>query len=482
MKLAGIIAEYNPFHNGHAYHIAETRRLTGCDYVVVVMSGNFTERGLPAVIDRHTRAEYACLGGADLVIELPLSYAVSSAETFAAGGVRVLTEIGAEWISFGAENPFAAENTFFPADLASPNRPEASRNAGRNIHNSTHVESAFCEDTAVPMEPMNRLADLLTAEPAEYRRELKTALANGLSYPVARRRAVSEIDPSLAPLLDTPNNILAIEYLKAIRKQQSPLRPVGILRNGAGYHDTELSGFASASGIRKAFSEYVNYAVSDAEYDNIVFHAPSSRTEGMNPAFSENAVSELTGALPPNLRENYLGFLSAIQNHRGHLPSADDYSDFLYLRLKELQENNYSDLSDELFNRIRKLSAGCETFSEIAAAVKNKSVTRSHIDRALLAITLGLTKDYTDAWENALPYLTVLSCRNDAKTLLGEICRNSQVPFLVRTAKDSASLPESAKRLYAAETAANELYRRAYKKATGIALACDSGRKFTTVS
>ena len=136
MKIAGIIAEYNPFHKGHEYHIAETRRLTGCDFVVVVMSGNYVQRGVPAILDRHTRAELACRMGADLVIELPMRDAISSAEQFAMGGVTALSAIGAEVISFGVEAVSADE------------------------HFTEQVET---------------LATLLVSEPEEYRSALREA-------------------------------------------------------------------------------------------------------------------------------------------------------------------------------------------------------------------------------------------------------------------------------------------------------------------
>lgn len=219
MKVNGIVAEYNPFHNGHAYQLEESRRLTGADYTVVVMSGNFVQRGAPAMAEKRTRAEIALRCGADLALELPILYAASSSEYFAAGAVALLDRLGVvTHLCFGSE----------------------------------------CGDIG----QLRQVAALLAKEPEEYRLALRDFLKKGLSYPDARAKALSGQAPFFAgcgELLAAPNNILGIDYLKTLFRRKSPILPVTVKRMGAGYHET-LSQAAdihmlSASAIRQALLE-----------------------------------------------------------------------------------------------------------------------------------------------------------------------------------------------------------------------------------
>ena len=207
MKTAGIIAEYNPFHNGHYYHIEETRRLTGADHVVVVMSGSFTQRGTPALIDKYTRTRMALLGGADLVLELPVLFSAGSAGDFAFGAVSLLDKLGAiDLISFGSE-------------------------AGSH-------------------DVLLEAAAILSREPALFQDTLRTELQNGSSYAKARFAALNAVLPT--PLPSGPNNLLGLEYCHALIKRNSRILPFTITRQGAGYHDPAITGtMPSALSIRK---------------------------------------------------------------------------------------------------------------------------------------------------------------------------------------------------------------------------------------
>lgn len=219
MKIAGIIAEYNPFHRGHAYLMEETRKQTGADILVAVISGSFVQRGAPALFDAHLRARLALLGGADLVFSLPSANACQSAEFFAASGVRLLDGLGCvDILSFGSE----------------------------------------CGDVLA----MKRLARILLEEPAPYRNLLKEELRKGSSFPAARHKALAAYlaregsHPEDAALLLSPNNILGIEYLKELQRLHSSMIPFSIARKGNGYHDTGLDGiYPSASGIRAGLRE-----------------------------------------------------------------------------------------------------------------------------------------------------------------------------------------------------------------------------------
>ena len=217
MKTIGIIAEYNPFHNGHAYQIAELKRKTNADFVVIAMSGDFVQRGAPAIIDKYCRAEMALLCGADLVIELPAVWAVSSAEDFAMAGVTLFDKMGCiDGICFGAESD--------------------------------------------QLPQLKSIAGVLAEEPDIYRSALSSYLKKGLAFPAARAAALSDYFKStgmnfLISILDTPNNILAVEYLKALKRRNSAMTPILIPRAGSGYHDTTINTpTASASAIRAAVS------------------------------------------------------------------------------------------------------------------------------------------------------------------------------------------------------------------------------------
>ncbi|MBR4016039.1 MAG: nucleotidyltransferase [Anaerotignum sp.] len=212
MKTIGIITEYNPFHKGHAYMIAQAKRKSGANRVIVVMSGSFVQRGEPAIFDKWTRTEAALLNGADLVLELPVLFATANAETFARGAVRTLEEAGiVDILCFGSES----------GDLAT----------------------------------MQEAAKLMTNETEEFQRLLRTHLDKGLSYPAARAKALETVSHISSEILSEPNHILGLEYLKALEKYHSAMEPMTIKREGA-YHSPSLTdGFASAAAIRKALAE-----------------------------------------------------------------------------------------------------------------------------------------------------------------------------------------------------------------------------------
>ena len=223
MKTAGIIAEYNPFHKGHEYQIRYTKEKLKADYVIVAMSGDYVQRGTPALISKHTRAEMALRCGADLVLEMPVSISTASAEAFAMGGVSLLDGLGVvDMLCFGSESG--------------------------------------------EISALKELAEILVEEPEEYKKLLKSFLSEGLTFPAARSQALTEyfknprnfsgddFDGVLTPLLNevtqilnTPNNILGIEYCKALLRLNSRICPVTIRREGMGYHETTVPEGDSAS-------------------------------------------------------------------------------------------------------------------------------------------------------------------------------------------------------------------------------------------
>lgn len=215
MKVAGVITEYNPFHNGHKFQLDRIREITKADYIVVAMSGNFVQRGLPAICNKYCRANMALTNGADLVLEIPVVWATASAEYFANAGVRLLNSTGClDYLCFGAENDILSD--------------------------------------------FIKYADLLNNEDESIRKKILNFHKKGLTYPAARKKAYEEANclnfsEEFWQSVSMPNNTLAIEYLRALNNINSNARPILIQRAGAGYHDTSIdSPLASATAIRQS--------------------------------------------------------------------------------------------------------------------------------------------------------------------------------------------------------------------------------------
>ena len=211
MSNIAIIAEYNPFHNGHQYLVDYASAVLGADSVIALMSGNFVQRGVPAMADKYTRAEAALSGGISMVFELPVIYATGSARDFAVGAVNILEKLGSiDGLLFGAEDD--------------------------------------------RMDIFDKVSDILAFEPSEYTILLNNYLTKGLSYPVASEKAIAKILGSgVEPIIAKPNNILAISYITALKKYNSDIKPVIVKRTDEGYANSSLSGYySSATAIRKA--------------------------------------------------------------------------------------------------------------------------------------------------------------------------------------------------------------------------------------
>ena len=240
MKIAGVITEYNPFHNGHAHHLKETRRRGNCDYVVVCMDGSFTQRGEPACMDKWARARLALKCGADAVFELPALWALQPADGFARGGVAVLGGLGCDLLSFGSE------------------------------------------ETDINL--LKTLADMGENEPPELRAALREGLAAGKSHARARGEAIAELLGVDAALLNSPNLILGTQYLREIRAQNMKMEPLPIKRIG-NYHDAALGDFASATAIRAA--------IHDGKMEEARFCVPEPAREELRRAGRLHAMDDL---------------------------------------------------------------------------------------------------------------------------------------------------------------------------------------------
>ena len=367
MKTAGIIAEYNPFHTGHEYQIKYVKEKLGADFVVIAMSGDFVQRGTPALFSKYVRAEMALKGGADLILELPVSSSTASAELFAKGGVQLLDGIGVtDILCFGSE----------------------------------------CGDTRILME----LAKLLVDEPPEFQAALRLNLKEGMTFPKARSQALTEILPEpwkYQQVLSSPNNILGIEYCKAILREKSSISPVAIKREGNDYHEKSLAEniFPSASAIRKAIIDTHN-----------------ART--------------LENFLPESCRDI---FFQTVSDHNYLLENDLDLI-YRYRLLQETEELlcSYLDMSHSLARRILSCRNQYETFTQFANQLKTKDITYTRIQRALLHMLLHIHNV-----PEQIPYARVLGFRKSSASLLGEIKKRSHIPLLTKLSDASKVLEEN---------------------------------------
>lgn len=383
MVVTGVIAEYNPFHQGHALHLSYSRTLTKADYLIVVMSGNYVQRGAPAMFDKYTRAHAALQNGADLVLELPPAVSTASAEYFAKGAVALLEDTGIVTdLCFGSE----------------------------------------CGELTELMP----IASFLAEEPEEYQLFLRQELKKGSSYPKARTEAFWQCGHSVSTaLLSEPNNLLGIEYLKALIRTESSVRPHTLKRLGAHYHTQHLikDGPASASAMRAMLLQ--NQGAFTPEF---LKHFPS--------------------------KELY-------QAYEGKFPLTEDaFSLLLIERLRRNPEElfqNYFDVTEELSNRIRNCLDDFQSFSQFTDHLKTKNLTRTFVSRALFHILLNIT-EYEPS-----KILRVLGFRQDAVALLQQLARYGRLPLVT----DSASSMLSPKWLYADrlyESVRSYLHQTPYQK------------------
>lgn len=363
MKTAAVIAEFNPFHNGHAYLLQKVREYSGADHIASVMSGDFVQRGEPAVFDKYVRTKAALKGGADIVLELPVRYATSNAGGFALGAVSILNGLGCiDELWFGSE--------------------------------------------AGVIEPFERLSELISEEPDEFRLALKEELKKGKTYPEARSHAIkmmTDSDPATASLLSSsgPNNNLGLEYCVALRKTKSRIIPKTISRTGCGHNDTVPSGsFLSASAIRE-----------------MLLKGP----EGI-----EAAAAFIPDPALKLYRDCY---------KKGALPEADDLSLLLKYRIMSCSCDElcgYQDVSADLARRIKQNENSFCSFTRFADLIKTRNLTRTHVNRALLHIILGLKKDGQSPLSPSPAFARLLGFRNKSKPFFSAVKESGNISLCSR--------------------------------------------------
>ena len=398
-KVVGIIAEYNPFHNGHSYHIQNTKAQTGADFVVAVMTGNFTQRGNTSVINKWEKTKMALNGDADLVIELPTIYSISSAENFASGAVKILNELGiVDTISFGME--------------------------------------------ADDVSTLNNIANVLVNEPPEYRAILEHELGKGNSFPKARENALMMYLNDIkryANVVKGSNNILAIEYLKALKKQKSSIVPFGVKREKVYYNSTKIiDEYASATGIR-----------------NLLLHNQLEEVRKVVPAKSYSILLN-------NLRQGtYVLDIIA-------------YNDEIIYKLRSMtvkQIANLPDVSEGLEYLIKDVSNKTNNLIELINGIKSKRYTQTRIQRILLYALLGITKKDMELSKKITPYIRVLGCSEKGKMLLSQI--NSKAKVITSLKKYEVSnknksfcigKQKALNRMLEIDKLATDIYTLGYKK------------------
>ncbi|MDF2501362.1 MAG: hypothetical protein K0Q77_2076 [Anaerosporomusa subterranea] len=387
IKTVGIIAEYNPFHNGHLWHVDQAKQQSGSDYCVTVMSGQFTQRGEPAAFDKWARAAMAVMGGVDLVLELPAVFTVRSAQYFATAGVQLLNSLGlVTHLAFGAENP----------DL-------------------TLLQQA---------------ADLNNTDigPA-----LRQRLTSGVTYAAALADCLS-ISGASVNVLSQPNNILAIEYLRAISRFAQTITPVIIPRRHSHYHDTEVtSPFASASAVRQALINGNNNALQCALPPASLSLIKQRLAEGRGPVIYE----AFTTPILYKLRT---------------------------ARLSDLAE--LPDIAEGLHHKLAAEALKSTTIEELLTRVKSKRYTRTRLQRILIHALLGLSKQQIETFDQCGPlYARVLAFNAKGRLLLKAVAEYASIPIITKTAhflntkqRSRQSQQSPAAQMLSIDTLASDIY------------------------
>ena len=356
----GIIVEYNPFHNGHLHHLLESKKHSGQQYAVAVMSGNFVQRGMPACLDKYKRTEMALKNGVDIVLELPCIYATASAEYFARGAIDILNATGiVKQISFGAENP--------------------------------------------DIDYLYKIATIFTRETDIFKQTIKNSLNQGVSYPKAREIALTKVLPDINVKF-SPNNILGIEYIKALIRTNSAIKPIAIKRLGD-HHSTKLQGLASASAIRAASGD----------------------------------VSPFMPTLAYDIFVNNIG------------SSLNNYSHIMQYILKTknaTQLKEILDIEEGLENAIISAASTNYYITDILDKIKTKRYTRTRLQRAIIHILLDIKKAHIEKFYKTVPYVRVLGFRKEAEHLLKEIKKNTELITNLKAAQPNDLLK---KEIYATD-------------------------------
>lgn len=363
MNVTGIITEYNPFHLGHLHHLKECKKNTNCDGVICVMSGNFVQRGMPAIMDKWERAKIAVKNGVDLIVELPLIFSISSAEAFAYGAVALL------------EKTKIVNNLYFGSEHGN-------------------------------VLDLNKIASVIIKEPIEYKNTLKKELAKGVPYHYARLTSLKNYfnDINLEEIISSSNNILGIEYLKALIRLNSPIKPYTLKRIGSNYNDENITSlYASATSIRKTLSF--------------------------------NNFDKIKEVLP---KESYEEIIN-LKNTDYKFVYPEDIFPFLKYKILTEGENlsKLSQLKEGLDNKIKKEILNSNNLNEFILNIKSKRYTYTAISRALVSFFIGMENFSLDDIKNSsIEYIRPLAFNERGSKILKEIKNKESVKIITKLPKN----------------------------------------------
>ena len=374
MKICCAVCEYNPLHNGHVRHLEAAKRELTPDYTVIIMSGNFTQRGEIAVLDKFTRAKHAVMAGADAVFELPAVFATANAEIFAKGAIKLLKELpGEKTLCFGSES--GNETSFLHA------------------------------------------AKILSDESKEFKKLLKSQLNEGVSLAKAKTSALEQLDLGVdLELLKSPNNILGIEYARAITELDADMDIYPVTRSGAGYKDDNLySDLSSATAIRKALKE------------------------GKKKSVKHNVPKFVYADLPEVL------------------PNADIAAFYSLLVNDKKQLKGILDCTEGLENRIKSCLKDSYTLDALKEKVTTKRYTATRINRIITASLLNISENFVRKCLKSELYLNVLAVKEGRENLLAEIRKNCKIPLITRK-NDLKNLKSAARDCFEKDVLANDIF------------------------
>lgn len=393
MKILGIISEYNPFHNGHQWQIEKSKQETGAQGCIAIMSGNITQRGAFPLLNKWDRTILALKGGVDLVIELPFAYAGQSAEAFALGGIKILNATGVcTFLSFGSES----------GDI----------------------------------EGLKALAEILEKESPLFKKILKYYLKTGISFPKAREKTIHVLlGNKAAALLSSPNNILGIEYLKALRKIQSKITPFTIKRQGADYHSIEAQNYPSATGIRYHLFNHEKENLEQWLKNKLPY--PSHELIKLMEKINLSGDKQLLNAL----RMSILG--------------------------KDIRDlKRYPYVSEGLEH---KIVDNLKTAPDLNTLIKNcisKRIPQTRIQRILINRMLDLDKQTLSLFSdpNFVPYIRVLGFNKIGQSILGEIKKYGEIPILTNLKSNLKQLSTIQNKLLDYDIRSTDLFNLFYEK------------------
>ncbi len=399
MKVLGIITEYNPFHNGHRYHIDEAKKITGADYVIAVMSGDFVQRGAPAIASKYDRTIMALNNGVDLVFELPVYYATGSAQYFALGAVRLLNSLGiVNYLCFGSE----------------------------------------CGDISI----LKEAAQLFSNPTKGFQACLYSFIREGLTYPAARAKAAKQIldteqnteTSKMLDIISEPNNILGIEYIKALLQLNSSIIPITLTRQQAHYHDETINNeISSATAIRNFLQDDINPA-------------------GLN-------------AIRKSVPKSVYDYFS--DNHYTTFPvTIEDFASIIKYKLLSESPNKlskYLDLSSDIAARIKNIDISNYSISELSQKIKTKNITLTRVNRALLHVLLNINKDILEEFisDDIIYYARLLGIKKEASHLIRIINEYGKLPVITKVSIADKQLNSLGMKMLNKDIFATHLYNQA---------------------